>query len=439
MSQLDDDMKREVRGTKRAGRDQVLSFNDQMAQDIGIVTSRDQIIDPFALVNPENYRKTRAGQAQYNSDLKQAQLYAEQQEASYLEWYNSPEQQAIRDREAGLNPDLAGLSGSQGVDTQQDPNSPIAGMPTNGQMALDTVNAVMNVIQTATSVASFCVGLPNLGKQGKLLDAQIDSTQLGNITSFEQLAHNAIASKFATFHAAETAADRAVDVAKWFADDSNFADIIPSYAPSDNPMYQHALARVRKGSESVLSKAYATNVETAEGQQSFAKVLANPYADPSTVVMASILEPTMAALFKMEESEANFRAAAADFKTSAMSGVDPVEVGKVWFGTMEEEYKNQRYQNIIDEAKSTVYKNLKSTYLNAPTSPAGQTAAMLLLGHYQSTLEGLLVNYVTMLLSEGTSPVPVPDPEHTNPPKSTGASPGPSTIRGFIPPGSVRF
>ena len=400
MSQIDDNLKREVKGTKLLGRDSVLSFNDQMAAPIGSVTSRDQIIDPYALVNPANYRKSRTGQAQYNSDLLQAQQYAERQEAAYQEWYNSPEQQAIRDREAGLNPDLVGLSGSEAADTEQNPNSPIAGQQTNGQLAIESINLVMSVVQTAASVATLAQGIPNIGKQGKLLDSQIDAQNIANVNSFEQIAHNAIASKFATFHAAETAAGRAVDVAKYFADDANFADILPSYAPSDSPMYQHALARVRKGSESVLASAYGTNADAAQNQQSFARLLANPYANSNTVVMSAILEPLMSAVFQMESYEAQYRSDAAKFKSDAMSGIDASETGEVWLDSQKQELRSKEFFNIIESAKAQVYQNLKDTYLKERYSPAGQTAQMLILGHYQSTLEGLLVNYITQLLSQ---------------------------------------
>ena len=384
MSQLDDEMK---------------SFGQVMNTPIGQVTSRDQIIDPYALVDPAWYRKTRAGQAQYNSDLQQAQQYAARQEAAYLEWYNSPEQQAIRDREAGLNPDLVGLSGSEGVATQQNPNSPTAGMATNGQLALESINTVMNAVQTAASVATLAAGIPNIGKQGQLLNAQVDAQNIANVNAFEQTAHNAIASKFATFHAAETVANRAVDVAKWFADDANFEDILPSYAPSDNPMYKHALDRVRKGSESVLAQAYGTNSDAAQNQQSFDRLLANPYANQNTVVMSAILEPMMDAVFQMEAYEAQYRSDAAKFKSEAMSGIDATETGEVWLDSQKQELRSKELSNIIEAAKTRVYQNLKDTYLNDRFSPAGQTAQMLILGHYQSTLEGLLVNYITQLLS----------------------------------------
>lgn len=395
MSQIDEELK----GVKHGGTVSVATFNQLMSKDIGQVTSRDQIIDPYALVNPANYRKNRVGQAQYNSDLQQAQQYAERQEAAYQEWYNSPAQQVARDRAAGLNPDLVGLSGTEAGDTQVNPNSPIAGMPTNGQVAMEAINTAMSVIQTALSAASLAAGIPNIGKQGHLLDAQLDSTNLANVTAFEQLAHKGIASKLATAHAAATAAGSAFDVAAWFADDNNFSDIIPSYAPSDNPMYQHALQRVRKGSESVLADAYSTNSATQQNQQSFAKLLANPYANPNTVIMSAFLEPLMSAVFEMEKVESEYRSSAAEFKKDAMSSIDASEAGDVWLDNQKQERDLTKYQAIMDSCRSAVYQNLKETYLHEPNTPAGHTASMLLLGHYESTIQGLLVSYLSRLLS----------------------------------------
>lgn len=395
MSQIDDDLI----GTRYRGRDAVTAFNEQMAQEIGSITSRDQIIDPYSLVNMANYRKTRAGIAQYNSDLQQAQQYAERQEAAYLEWYNSPEQQAIRDREAGLNPNLVGLSGSEGVDTQQNPNSPVAGMQTNGQLALESINTALNIMQTVASVGSFAAGLPNIGKQGELLDTQIEAMKLGNITAFEQIAHNAIASNFATFHAAATAAGDAVDVAKYFADDKNFEDIIPSYAPSDSPMYRNALARVRKGSESIIADAYKTNAESLGNQISFAKKLANPYTDPNTLVMAACFEPVMNAIFDAEKEELEFQKLVRDKKKEYMSSIDASEAGEIFMSELRQMQMQRNHQNIIDGAKAYVYENLKMIYQrDGFYTPAGLQSGTLIMGHFPNTAAQIVANYLTGLL-----------------------------------------
>ena len=107
----------------------------------------------------------------------------------------------------------------------------------------------------------------------------------------------------------------------------------------------------------------------------------------------------MDAVFQMEAYEAQYRSDAAKFKSEAMSGIDATETGEVWLDSQKQELRSKELSNIIEAAKTRVYQNLKDTYLNDRFSPAGQTAQMLILGHYQSTLEGLLVNYITQLLS----------------------------------------
>lgn len=411
MSQTDKELNG-VRGSM-SSQTSVRDFNERMSVGIGSVTSRDQIIDPYSLVNPANYKKTRAGQAQYNSDLLQAQRYAEMQEAAYQEWYNSPEQQAIRDRAAGLNPDLLGLSDSEASNTEMNPNSPIAGQETNGQVAVNAIDSAVSVIQAAASLAALpaqFMQLPNIGKQGKLLDKQItgqqltnESIALGNISSFEQTAHNAIADKFAAFHAAETAAGRSVDVAKWFGDDSNFADILPSYAPSDNPMYSHALSRVRTGSQKVLAEAYGLNEKAATNQSNFARLLANPWSDPDTLIMTAQFEPVMNAVFELEKMTLDFNKLSTDAKRQYVQAVDAQEAGKQFNRQLELENLIRGHQRVIESAKAYVYDNLRMTYENYPHSPAGFSASTMIMGQVPSSWQNFLAQYSASILTSVSS------------------------------------
>lgn len=397
-------------GTKQGKRSSadVGNFLDTMANPIGSVTSRDQIIDPYALVNPSNYKRTRAGQAQYNSDLAQAQRYAEMQEAAYQEWYESPEQQALRDREAGLNPDLLGLSDGEAADTEMNPNSPIAGQETNSQVASRVTDNIVGVISSVASLAALpgqFAQLPNIGKQGKLLDAQLagqklnnDAIALGNINAFEQVSHKAISDKFAAFHAAETAAGRAVDVASWFADDNNFADILPSYAPSDNPMYQNALARVRKGSQNILAEAYKSNEAAATNQSNFAKIISNPWYDDDTKIMSAQFAPIMDAIFELEKMTVDFNKKATDAKTKYVQAIDAEEAGLQFNRQLELENLIKGHQSVIEGAKRYVYENLKTIYETNPYSPAGFSASCMIMGHTPSGWSDFLTKYASSLL-----------------------------------------
>lgn len=67
-----------------------------------------------------------AGKAQYTNDLNAAQWDAEQAARMDDLRYNSPEEQASRMREAGLNPDLLGVGSYEGVTSGNPMNSPSA-------------------------------------------------------------------------------------------------------------------------------------------------------------------------------------------------------------------------------------------------------------------------------------------------------------------------
>ena len=90
-----------------------------------------------------NYRKTRAGMAQYNFRPPTGAAICRAPEGCYLEWYNSPEQQAIRDREAGLIQILLVSQDLKVSILSRIPNSPVAGMQTNGQLALEGINTAI--------------------------------------------------------------------------------------------------------------------------------------------------------------------------------------------------------------------------------------------------------------------------------------------------------
>ena len=410
-------------------------FNTHSASNI---TSRDQIVNPVEILSQMFYGNGAKERKRYEEDLAKLEELQKQQQASYDEWYNSPEQQAIRDREAGLNPDLLGLSGSETGPTPVGGSDPLVNVPSNGDIFSQIASGASSLFTAATSLA----GLPVQFKQSSLLSNQLkgqqltnDALQLGNISAFEQIVSKGISDKFATFHAAETAAGRAVDVASWFADDNNFTDILQSYAPSDDPRYQHALDRVRAGSESIIAQSYATNNDKLTNQSNFARNLANPYADPDTLVMSAAFEPIANAIFELEKQTAGFQKMVNDIKMKYMDSLDPTGLAKSFNESEAYDALLKGHQAIIQGAKRYAYENLKATYQMYPNEPAGEKALALLMGHYPSGLEQFLVSYVSGLIH----PVETPSPNYTNPPASTGATPGPNVMRGFIPPGSVGF
>ena len=402
------------------------------------ITSRDQIVNPVALLSQMSYGNSARERRRYQEDLAKLEELQKQQQASYDEWFNSPEQQAIRDREAGLNPDLIGLSGSETGQTPVGGADPLSNVPSNG----DIFNQISSGASSLFSAATSLVGLPVQFKQSSFLSKQLegqqltnDALQLGNISAFEQIASKGISDKFATFHAAETAAGRVVDVASWFSDDNNFTDILQSYAPSDDPRYQHALNRVRKGSEAIIAQSYATNNQKLTNQSNFARNLANPYTDSDTLVMSAAFEPIANAIFELEKQTTEFQKMVNDTKMKYMENLDPTGLAESFNESQAQEALLKGHQAVIEGAKRYAYENLKATYQLYPNEPAGEKALALLMGHYPSSVEQFLVSYLSGLIY----PSVTPDPSQTNPPGPTGATPGPNVIRGFIPPGSVGF
>lgn len=70
---------------------------------------KNALVNPYSQVDPDDYGifDKRA----YQHDLQEAQYAAELQLMMYQNEYNSAQSQAAREREAGINPDLVGVSG----------------------------------------------------------------------------------------------------------------------------------------------------------------------------------------------------------------------------------------------------------------------------------------------------------------------------------------
>lgn len=379
------------------------------------ITSREQIIDPYQLVQASQYGNNRVDRAQYESDLAQAIRIAEMQEASYAEWYNSEAQQIARQKAAGLNPDLNGTVESGGASDVAAPDgSPMDGIATNEEFATNAFNSLNSLIGGLSSVASLATSfsqLPLFKSQKDLVDSQVNNLELANITQFEKLAHNAISDKLSK--AISSAADlgKAFDFDAWFSDDENFADIIPSYAPSDDARYTHALNRVRNGSQSLLSQAYSTSAATGQNKFDFASILANPYMESDVVLMHAQLAPVMAAFEQLRLLERDYQIALKTKDKAIFENTDPNVAASAI--NAENTYKSEYFSNlngdeialseqrlkvadsILKDCSAAIYSHFKQIFEKDPTSPEGRAAAfMILSGAHMSWYEYLLNNVV---------------------------------------------
>lgn len=93
---------------------------------------------------------SKQDQALFNTSMAEAQWLAELSLMDYQNEYNSPQAQAQRMREAGLNPDLLGVE--QGG-TSADGTAPGAAAP-DGSNPMDVANTILNITSTAFSLTS---------------------------------------------------------------------------------------------------------------------------------------------------------------------------------------------------------------------------------------------------------------------------------------------
>lgn len=138
------------------------------------------LINPYDYIDQSNYSLSERGQAAYAEDLAKLQYLADLRQQEFQNEYNSPAHQAQLMREAGLNPDLLGLSGvsdSAGVA----PTPMAGGLPerkTHRTQNIENATTIMSVISSTFSVAS---GLIN-GALGMFSGLQgLKASELGNI------------------------------------------------------------------------------------------------------------------------------------------------------------------------------------------------------------------------------------------------------------------
>lgn len=135
--------------------------------------SQNTLVNPYTQVDPNDYGifQKRA----YQHDLQEAQYAAELQLMMYQNEYNSAQSQAAREREAGINPDLAGVSGeaAAGMTGNANPANIDAEHPTEKILGLvPTVMSVFNGLASGILGASHQIEdlrAKKIGNQQKVL------------------------------------------------------------------------------------------------------------------------------------------------------------------------------------------------------------------------------------------------------------------------------
>lgn len=408
-----DYMKEALDASIRAG--QVSRINSIISQDLNI-TSRDDIINPELILNAERYANDALGRKYYESDLAALRNYKNQQEAAYLDWYNSPEQQAARQREAGLNPDLVGLEGESGVQTESSTSSPLDNVMSDEQIkaqeiqnSLNVLNGIGSVIGSISSVA----GLVNSFAQVGLVKSQTNQTELTNANLFQQLVHKDVAGRVANAVSAATSAGKSFSIDDFFADANNFAGVFDAYAPMDTSQYRSLYDTTLKQTQSLLGSAFDVNKGTAGSQTEFSKLVANPYYSDDVVLQVAMLEPVMSAFEKQSLVQAQFRTFSDEMRIKYGEGIDveaAIQAANAGFGSsasessyLEEYFKNmdgediakfdsliKESQSILDNIEASVKDNLFQIWKKNPNSQRGLSASYMLLGQTPLSLKDWL-------------------------------------------------
>lgn len=296
-----------------------------LSKPIGSITSRDQIIDPYSLVKQSSYKNTNKGRAQYQADLQRAQLYAQRQEASYKEWYESPEQQVLRERASGRNPDLVETSGGSAADVQMPTESPLTGTESTGQIASRVIGDVTSVVGTLASVANLAVAfqdIPLKRQQVGNLELQNEFQDIMNTGALGLQVANDIGSLLGTAmndHLASGSTD-SFDFDSWFANDDNFSSLSSVYG--SNPRYPMVLANQRKAMLAHQKNALSMQNDVASGQMNLGQILSDPRLSSSQKLTAIQLRPFTEANIKVAQSRVDLEMAVNDWNLQFTKGRD---------------------------------------------------------------------------------------------------------------------
>lgn len=372
------------------------NLNSVLGAEVGEITSREQIIDPYALIDVSNYRNTKKGQALYNADLERAKMYAERQEAAYQEWFNSEAQQAARQRDAGLNPDLIGVEPSAAADTQQAEGSPIDGIGTTGDtiataagIAVTTIGTVVSAIATLGALpATIGAALATAGaavKQANNLEANTNATNLATLKSAEDSYEEAIINQVADARDAALASGAEFDEEAYLSDDANFANgLLETYAPvgfdAKHPQYSqyvNALSRARNKRRRIAAESAKINKDADSGQLEWLKIRTDPRVSSSDRLSMATMIPLSRGYFELEKKQLQFAQDVLDLKNKYIDSIDPEDAAEAFNlrnqAAIAESTHNRDYYNEYDGA----YKAKLDKYLKDAEVTIKSTSAMI--------------------------------------------------------------
>lgn len=336
---------------ERLDRDKKIDSLIQNLSTTGI-TSREQIINPDLIMSDFNFGNSVSERKRYEEIRNSLLEIQKQQDAAYQEWYESPEQQNIRDRAAGLNTDILGLSGSESAVTDVGSESALSQIPSNADRFSAIGSGITSLVNSVAAMAS----LPSSFANFKLVNSQLQAQELQNLKDFESLAVGEISSRLSdSISSALDGGEAAFDIASWFADEKNFEGIFESYSPKDNARFRSSFANVRKRLQQNLGKAYEQGKVTNENKSSFAAMAADPRYSTDFLIQVAATKPYMEAQLKVEKAIADYQAYLNEWNLKYQQGLN-VEIA-VDVANQQNQY-NSEYYDQLDSEKAARYQNL---------------------------------------------------------------------------------
>lgn len=390
--------------------------------DVGTITDRSDIINPSDYIDISQYTNDAYGRSLYQSDLLAAQTLAKQQEAAYLDWFNSPEQVAQRERDAGLNPNLVGLEGAAaGVQTDPSSGSPLENVMSDEQIRaqkIQNISSILSGVSSLIGTISSVGGLVNSFAQIGLTKSQTQQSELTNANLFQQLVHKDVSGRVANAMSSAMSLGKVFSMDDFFGNADNFSGIFESYAPADNPQYRSLYDSTLKQTQSLLGQAFTLNKDTASNQSDFARLVSNPYYSDDIVLQVGMLEPVMQGIENFRLVQQEFDTFANEMRLKYSQGIDiqsAIDASNAQFeanavqANYNEDYYSQldgeeqaRYdalikksQSILDNIEASVRDNLFQIWDKNKSTQRGLSAAYMLLGQTPMSLKEWIAMSIT--------------------------------------------
>ena len=353
-------------------RDAQRELDKSLSGPIGSITSRDQIIDPYALVDPNNYAKTRKGIASYEADLASAERYAEQQEAAYKEWYESPEQQVARDRQAGLNSDLVGASTSEAADVEPSSRNPLEGISTNGQV-------FSNFFASAINTLSAISGLSSAFSSVSLNKSIQEGQDLGNRDALKRILASDISDSLGSALQSALSLGEEFDLEGWFSNDENFSKLRDSYGSYSS--FDSALSLAREQSLRHYSSAVELQKNAAQGTWDLANIVSDPRYSPSQVLTMIHLQPYTEAVVEQRAALIELEKVIAEYNKDVYNAKNPtIEGVSATLGQIADAAESQYSADYYDQLDGKLFAAFEQ-YIQK-CSLAGHTMSSKVNSHY---------------------------------------------------------